>query len=304
MKPDLFYILDGHSLIHAAFHAKMHPLSGPVGSCEDCVDDSCKTCGGTGREPTKATYVFLQKLVRICREFRPSYLVCCNDHKRESLRRRKICPDYKAQRGTSDPALTVQMKRIRQLLKLLGVPAFEVEGYEADDLIGTLTKKCVSDAVHIRVVSRDKDLGVLLEDPRVLMYDAIEDSHRGPEWIEKRFGVQPSQLTDYLTLVGDSVDGIKGCKGIGPKAALELLKEGSVNDYLRNHRHAKITKGWQKKFWAACDDGSLALARQLVPLDCGVPIKLKPGQLEFNGLNFKAAAPVLRSLAINPSQWS
>lgn len=317
MKPDLFYILDGHSLIHAAYHAQMHPLSGPEGSCGECHGTQCEVesgsdldvalcsaCQGSGREPTKATYVFLQKLVRICKEFKPAYLACCNDHSRETLHRRAICSDYKSKRHALDPVLTVQMKRIREFLKLLGVATFQLEGYEADDLIGTLTKKCVSDQVHVRIVSRDKDLGVLLQDPRVMLYDAMEDVHRGPEWIDKRFKVTPAQLTDYLTLVGDPTDGIKGCPGIGKKAALELLKEGTINEYIHAHRHDKGVKGWRRKFWAACGDGSLALARKLVPLDCDAPMKIKPGALEFNGLDFKAAAPVFRSLGINPNQWS
>lgn len=302
MRPDTFYIIDGHAQIHRAYHAPMQQLSGPKGSCS-CIrggaggsEDECLVCSGTGREPTTVTHGFLQVLEQVVKRCQPSYLAVCYDGPRSQLKRRQLCPKYKAGRPDTPAALTAQVERIKQVVKLLGVASFQEPGYEADDLIATLARKCVSDDVHIRIVSRDKDMGSLLSDPRILMYDAHDDCNVGPEWIQKRFKVKPEQMEDYLVMVGDGVDGISGIPGVGEKAALEILGNyGSIEALLAVGQDSIEAKRY-KKFWKGVQDGSLKLARQLVRLDCEAPIRVRASELECNGLDFRKAAPVLRAL--------
>jgi 5'-3' exonuclease len=315
-KPDLFFIIDAHAQIHRSYHTPMRPLSGPVGSCPDCYGTACEvesgphldvsacpTCRGTGREPTTCVYQFLEMLKHIAERRQPAYLAVCFDSNRMTLRRRSICPEYKAHRTKPQPDLTCQMLRVRELCKLLGLASFELEGYEADDLIATLARKCASDDVHVRIVSKDKDMACLLADPRVLLYDAKDNVEVGPEWVERRFKVKPEQMSDYLTLVGDVSDGISGVAGIGEVGAVKLLRaHGSIQNILIGDLFKAETQATCKKLWAAVRDKSLDKARKLVALDNDAPIKVRPSRLEFNGLNYRDAAPMLRALGFK--QWS
>src|SRR5688572_5014213 len=132
--PEEFFVVDGHSQIHRAYHAPFQNLSGPPGSCSHCVGwgqkfnrvkdvdvamEVCPVCGGDTREPTKASFLFTQMLVRLVKERKPSYLAIAVDGYRKDLIRRKLSPKYKAHREETQPALRVQLMRCREIARAL-----------------------------------------------------------------------------------------------------------------------------------------------------------------------------------------
>lgn len=305
-KVEHLYIIDAHAQIHRAYHTPMRPLSGPPGSCEGCGGDgntdeqtACEACLGTGREPTGVTHLFLKVLDAIVTRRKPSYMAICYDGPRHELKKRKISKDYKRGRGETPAALIVQAERIKQVVKLLGVAGYQLPGYEADDLIATLATKCVSDEVHVRIVSKDKDMGCLLSDPRIMMYDTNDDMEIGPEWIRRRFKVEPCQMEDYLTLVGDATDGISGVRGIGPKNAVALLKEFGTLDNILGAPQSLSPR--LRDLTDPEVHPELVISQQLVQLNRAAPMQFKARDLECNGLDFRAALPILKRLGFK--QW-
>lgn len=312
--PRTLFIVDAHALIHRYYHAPFQDLSGPLGSCEKCaglnarpiidVEDfdaamACQACGGTTREPTKATYQFTQSLVKLIRERKPTYLAVAFDGHRKHLDRRKISPDYKAQRKPNDPALKVQLRRCRGIVSALGLCMLDAHGAEADDIMATLTRKYVSDRLHIRLVCRDKDLMPLLADPRIRFYDAHDRQELGPEYVTSKYGVKPSQMADYLALVGDSSDNIKGVEGIGAKTAVKLLQQyGSIEHMLLSNLFKCGTDKTSQKIWEAKGNGTLALSRKLVKLDDRVDLDWADLKLMIckGQIDLKLAAPIFKAL--------
>jgi DNA polymerase-1 len=280
-KPQHFYIVDGHSQIHRFFHTPFRPLNAPDG------------------EPTKATFLFTKYLLKLLREKKPAYIAVAMDSPRELLLRRKIDPEYKAGRGTNSD-IGVQIRRISQIIKALGIPLLRRDGYEADDVIATLAGACVSDDVHAIVVSRDKDLMQLLDDPRVKMYDPMGELWIDPDYVMRRFGVLPKQIAEFLAIVGDASDNIKGCKGVGEKTAAKWLGQyGDAKGVLRNCRVlGKL--GPMYATWAAM--GFLEKNTRLTTLCRDVPLAVDEEQLAFKGLNLSLVKPIFRRLAFH--MWS
>ena len=131
-------------------------------------------------------------------------------------------PEYKAGRSAMPEDLRIQIPYLKEIFGHLGIPLYSVEGYEADDVIATLAVKSEFDEVLI--ASGDKDLLQVVND-RIKILDTMKGKIIGREGVIEKFGVEPSQVADYLALVGDSSDNVPGAKGIGPKGAVELITE-------------------------------------------------------------------------------
>jgi DNA polymerase-1 len=200
------YLIDISSFIFRAFYAVRH-LSTP------------------GGEPVNAVYGVAQMLSRLADEARPEYLAVVYDSKEPSFRK-EIYPEYKANREAPPPELIPQFARIEEMVRAFRIHSYRQSGVEADDLIATLTKvwRSKSPDHRVIVVSSDKDLMQLVDD-QVQLWDTMNDKiYAAPQVVEK-FGVKPSQIRDYLALVGDSSDNIPGVPGVGPKTASDLLRE-------------------------------------------------------------------------------
>lgn len=301
---DYLYLIDAHSQIHRFFHAPFPPLSARhCGACDGSGNgDSgpCKVCQGTRKEPTKATYAFTNQLIAITAHAkRPGYLAVCWDSRRERLIRRQIDKNYKANRPEGAADLKWQLERCRDVSWALGVCNIEVNGYEADDLIATLATRCASDEVHVRIVSRDKDLYALLVDPRVKFLDPTTGEETGAEACGKKWGILPRQVADYLTLIGDSGDNVKGVAGIGPKTAALLLKHYGDLDGLYKGRESIKTitnKRVGTLICAAFADQTIDRARTLIRLRTDVKIRLKPNELECRPPDLKRAKEIFGQL--------
>ncbi len=175
--------------------------------------------------PTNAAYGFADTLIRYLGRDAPSHLACCFDHSMTSFRT-ELFPSYKESRGTEPPPdLAPQFALCREVATALGIPVFEKENYEADDVIATLCDGLLARGAGAVVVSADKDLAQLAtEDGRVSLYDLQRDRVLDAKGVVERFGVTPGQIPDYLALLGDTIDDLPGVPGFGRKAAAAVLQ--------------------------------------------------------------------------------
>ncbi len=184
--------------------------------------------------PTEAVYGYFTFLLRLLEAENPERIAACFDESLGTCFRNEIYPDYKISRAHPDEALAFQLHACREVSELLGIASFSSDKYEADDLIGTLYKKCQRQSQPIAILTRDKDLGQLLRREQDFLWDYAKDERYSRHHIQKKFGVWPEQMADYLALVGDSIDDIPGVPGIGKKTAEQLLGEfGSVANLLK-----------------------------------------------------------------------
>ena len=198
------YLVDVSSLFFRAYYAISQHLSSPQGL------------------PTNALYGLLSMTSKFIKEHKTRYMVYCFDHEKPSFRT-QIYPEYKAHRKEIPEDLKVQIPYIKKLVSALGIPFVEKEGYEADDLIGALSQSATAQGFKVVIVSGDKDFAQLVTSD-ISLYDPMKTISYDPAGVEKKWGVKPEQINDYLAIVGDVSDNIPGVFGLGPKGAVTLLK--------------------------------------------------------------------------------
>ena len=206
-------LLDGHSLAFRAFYA---------------LPPEMATAHG---ELTNAVYGFTSMLLSILQEEKPEYIAVAFDVGRTF--RHDLSPDYKGTRARMPEEMRVQLPRIRQVIDALNIPVFEIDGYEADDLIGTLARKAERAGYDVVIVTGDKDMFQLLS-PHVRIYDPVKDRWFGEAECRERFGVEPARVVEIMGLMGDATDNIPGVKGIGEKTAMKLIAQFGTIDELLN----------------------------------------------------------------------
>ncbi|HEV2851803.1 MAG TPA: DNA polymerase I [Thermoanaerobaculia bacterium] len=217
-RPRLF-LIDGYSNIFRAFYA-IRNLSNSRG------------------EPTNAVYGFVTMLKKLLREESPDLVGVALEGGR-TFRSEKF-EEYKANRRPMPEDLASQLPWIRRVLEAYRIPTLELAGYEADDVLGSLSCRAAEAGYDVVLVSADKDLMQLVE-PRVSLYHTGRNKLYGPKEVEEDFGVPPSKVADVLALMGDSIDNIPGVPGIGEKGAKSLIQEyGSLEDLLA--RAGEITR--------------------------------------------------------------
>lgn len=209
-------LLDAHAILHRAYHA---------------LPDFASSKG----EPTGALYGLSTMLIKIIEDLRPDYLIACYDVKGPTYRH-QVYKDYKAQRKKAEDDLVAQMIRSRDIFKALNIPIYDKEGFEADDIIGTIVER-VRDKEDIEVIiaSGDMDTLQLVNGINVRVYTlkkGIKDTITYDEsTVNERYGFGPEMIPDYKGLRGDPSDNIVGVKGIGEKTATTLIKTfGGVED--------------------------------------------------------------------------
>lgn len=185
----------------------------------------------TKTEPTGAVYGFVNTLMSIIKEFNPDFIGAAFDVKRGSLKRSEIYKDYKAQRESAPEDLIVQIQRIEEVLDCYNISRFKIEGYEADDVLGTLAKKLSEEDVEVYVITGDKDLAQILdENINIALLGKGEGGDkfkiiRTDEDVIEYLGVPAKKIPDLFGLIGDSSDGIPGVRKIGPKKAIPMLEK-------------------------------------------------------------------------------
>lgn len=200
---DKIYIVDTSSFIFRAFYAITN----------------LTTKSGF---PTNALYGFIKMYLKLLNEANPEYIVSVFDAGKKNFRH-DLYPEYKANRAKCPDELALQMPYFRDFVKALGIKVLEKEGFEADDIIATITKKGQALGFNIEIVTADKDLMQLVNND-VTIWDTMKDKHYDTEGVKEKFGVYPKDVLNYLALVGDASDNVPGVKGIGPKTVVALLE--------------------------------------------------------------------------------
>ena len=182
---------------------------------------------------TNAIRGTLNALLKLMRRYHPTHMAVCFDTKSPTFRH-QLSPDYKAARPPMDKELSQQIPYLHRLVTALGIPLLRIEGAEADDIIGTLAHRAVAEGHHVIISTGDKDMAQLVNDC-VILEDSFTGKITDRQGVIDKFGIMPEQMIDFLTLMGDSSDGIKGIPGIGKKTAMDLLNEfGNINNMLDN----------------------------------------------------------------------
>ena len=277
------YIVDGSGYIFRAFYA-VQPLTTNAGL------------------PTNALFGFSRMLKKLLADVDAEHIAVAFDTGAQTFRH-EIYDEYKANRVECPADLVPQMPYFRKIVKVLGVPCFEQDGVEADDIIATLAVRALEAKQKVVIVSGDKDLSQLVCDS-LEVWDAMRDIHYTPAAVKEKFGVGPELVGDYLAIVGDASDNIPGVKGVGPKGAVSLLNYfGNLEQLIE--RRAEIenieglrgAKGISKKVEDSLE--MLKLSRKLVALDTNVaPFASMslPDELKWNGLNEEGLSELFNEL--------
>ncbi|MGP5313478.1 DNA polymerase I [Psychrobacter faecalis] len=191
---------------------------------------------------TNAIRGTLNALLKLMRRYHPTHMAVCFDTKSPTFRH-AMSEEYKANRPKMDVELAEQIPYIHSLVVALGIPLLRIEGAEADDIIGTLAHRAVAEGHHVVISTGDKDMMQLINDC-VILEDSFTGKVTDSAGVVEKFGIQPEQMIDFLTLMGDSSDGIKGVPGIGKKTAKDLLNEyGNIDNMLKNVANIKGRAG-------------------------------------------------------------
>ncbi len=253
--PGLCYLVDGTALAYRSHFAFVrNPLTNEKG------------------EETSATFGYTRALLDILRNDKPECIVVAFDVSRETFRKKRY-PAYKATRDKAPAELKHQFDWIKEITTALGIPILELEGFEADDLIGTAAVRSAKAGYDVRIVSGDKDMMQLVND-RVKMLDIA--ARGGPSLIDAdavrdKFGVGPDRVIDVLGLMGDTSDNVPGVPLVGPKKATALVQQfGSLERVLEMAPSQKPSKTTQNLIDFA---EQALLSKELVTIDLNVPIE-------------------------------
>jgi len=257
---DIFLLIDGSAIIHRAFHA-MPPFTSKDGV------------------PTGAVVGFFSMLLKLMQNTNPAYIAVAFDRGKPTFRQ-ELYVEYHANRPKADDTLVSQFGEVREMLSEVGVPVFELDGFEADDIIGTINKRLNEERhdVMVYVVTGDRDMLQLVDsDTHVLMpvKGISEVMIYDPARVEEKFGVRPDQIIDLKAFMGDPSDNYPGVRGVGPKGARDLLqKYGHFESVFEN-----ITEIEQEnpKLALKLAEGveEANMAKRLAALDCATPIQFE-----------------------------
>lgn len=234
-------------------------------------------------EPTNAVFGVATMLARLAEEAKPEYLAVVYDSKEPSFRK-EIYSEYKANRSAPPDDLVPQFARIEELIRAFEIHSYRQSGIEADDLIATLTRRWseVSPEHRVVIVTGDKDLMQMVND-QVSIWDTMSNRRYGSAEVIEKFGVRPDQIRDYLALVGDSSDNIPGVSGIGPKGAVDLLRDYlTLPEILSAAKAGKIPGKKGLTLVASEADAVLSAELATVREDLDVKIPLESLRYQFH----------------------
>lgn len=247
--------------------------------------------------PTNAIYGFASMLVNILKSERPTHVAVAFDVSRRSFRTEKF-PEYKANRSKSPDEFKSQIPTIYELIHAFGIPTFELEGYEADDLIATITESAVKAKIPVVICTGDRDSFQLVNDSVTVLYPkkgVTELARMTPSEITEKYGVTPQQYADFAALRGDPSDNLPGIPGVGEKTAAKWISEfGSIKTLIAKADSITGKVGQALKENIA----SVLLNRELNQLIKEVPIDFKIANLKWAGLNHAALTKLLREFEI------
>lgn len=275
-------LVDGNAIVHRAYHA-LPPLH--------------KTEDG---QLTNAVYGFFSMVLKITLDLAPDHLIVCFDRAAPTFRK-QMFSGYQATRPKMDDGLSGQFKIIREVLEKVNINVFDLDGYEADDLIGTLAKQASEKNKNnqVIIVTGDRDLlqlvnnQVLILAPiigvtKMILFDVAK--------VKEKYGVVPSNFVDYKALIGDNSDNYPGVSGIGPKTAIDLVNRfGNLEKMYQSL--GEINPKTAEKL--ATDAEQAALAKKLATIEVNAPIHLKFDECKVENMDRRALLEAFEKLDFN-----
>lgn len=240
-------LIDGNAILHRAYHA-LPPLTAPDGSVVNAV------------------YGFGTMLLRLITDLAPTHVAVAFDRPKPTFRK-KMFRGYQAKRPKMDEELVDQIPKVHDLIASFGIPIFEVDGFEADDVIGTLAKHAKKDGIdQVIIVTGDRDILQLVRDEKIFVYmptkGLSEAKLYGEKEVSERMGVAPEKIPDFKALAGDPSDNYPGVAGIGPKTAASLLA-----------KYHTLEKLLASQELSPAEQESARLAKDLATIRTNVPLE-------------------------------
>ncbi|MFC1969280.1 DNA polymerase I [Chloroflexota bacterium] len=281
MKKHLLVLFDGNAIVHRAYHALREPL----------------TVRQTG-EVVSAVYGFAIMLLKVINELKPTHYAIAFDVKAPTFRH-KMFEEYKSQRPETPEELVAQLGRVRQLVTAFHMPIFELEGYEADDILGALSRQAGEQGADTIIVTGDADAMQLVSPMVRILYPkpgkTFSDTTLYDEaGVVEKFGVRPEQVADYKGLMGDPSDNIPGVPNIGKKTATKLLQQfGSIEEI-----YARIDEVNPPRIQAILRENEdvARQSKQLATIDIQMPVTLDLDDCQVSHYERSQVAELLREL--------
>lgn len=242
--------------------------------------------------PTNAVYGFTNMIRKLLKEENPEYIGVAIDLVGPTVRHEKY-RDYKSTRRPMPPDLVDQIPYIWQVCKVLRLPILSYEGYEADDVIGTLAGKAAGKSLEVVIVTIDKDMFQLVTD-KVSILDTRTMARLDPKGVEEKFGVPPEQVLDVLSLMGDVSDNIPGAPGIGEKGAKQLITEYGSLENLLAHRQEIARRTYRESLEQ--NEDLVRQSRELLAIHKELPVELDLEQMRRSEPDYEAAVELFREL--------
>jgi len=267
-------LIDTFNFLHRAYHALPKTFTDEHGS------------------PTNAVYGVTSMLINVFNQLQPNYAVAAMDSQKPTFRVEDFT-GYKAHRKPMEDDLAVQIPKVLEILSAFGIKQITVDGYEADDIIGTVAKD-LKDKVEIVIVSNDRDLWQLADENVNIMMPAKGNVVEwiGPDEVVKRMDIPPEQVVDYKALRGDPSDNIPGVRGVGDKTATKLVKEyGTVEEIYKNIALIE-PKSLQDKLANNAEEA--AMSKKLATIVTDVPFDLDLKECKYTEFNRAAVRDTLQ----------
>lgn len=273
-----FFLIDGNAILHRAYHS-IPPF---------------KTSKG---EVTNAVYGFIRMLFDLYKREKPDYLGIAWDRAAPTFRHEQYA-DYKATRAAPPDDLYPQLPRLKEIIEAFNIPQLEMDGYEADDVLGTIaTKARAENDLQTIILTGDQDALQLVDDEKTLIMCPITGLSKTKIYnemaVKEKLGIEPSQVIDYKAICGDTSDNIRGVPGIGPKGASDLLsKYGNLDGVYNNLDH--LPAGQQKKLVEGRE--SAFQSRELATIICDAPFPFRLSDFSVHKIDYEKVSLLFADL--------
>lgn len=271
-------LIDGNAVMHRAYHA-LPPLRAPDG------------------RPAHIVYGFVSMIIKIFHDLKPSHMTVAFDRPGPTFRE-KLFPTYQSQRPKMEDDFISQISLVHETVAALGIPMFECDGFEADDVIGTICRQAGKTSVdQVIIITGDRDILQLVTDEKVMVFMPTKGLSEGKLYgendVKERMGVAPPLITDLKALMGDASDNYPGVAGIGPKTAVQLLDQfGSVE---KIYAGIDSVSGTTTKSKLLRGKESAFLGKRLATIRTDAPITFKAASARISTLNTPEVRKILES---------
>ena len=262
--PPTLYLIDGHALAYRMYFAL--------------------TAGGSSQrwqtskgEPTAGIYGFARELVRILEQEKPEYIAVAFDVGKTF--RDEIFPEYKGTREKMPDDLRPQIDRIREMVDAFNIPRLEMEGFEADDVLGSVARIAAEQGLGVKIITGDRDLLQLVNERTAVYLAGDDQTYITDEDVIKKLGVRADQVVDYKAIVGDKSDNIPGVKGVGEKTAISLLEKfGTLDDIY--HNLDQVENRWKGKLEASKETAYMSYDLAQIRTDLNIKLDLEHAKVQ------------------------